>query len=596
MGFLDRGIGGPWLPAGGLPRRARWGLGAAAAVLALPFAQASLAQTASQITPPSFQMELPRLGGAVVFSGAPGLEAPPGAERLSVALSGVTIEGGLPAMAAAGTALEDRLVGRRVPVSELFAAAQDLERAYAQAGYVLARVVLPAQELNDGGRLRLVVVDGFVERVEDEGVPDRVRPRVQAMVAPLVGQRGLTLAEIERRLLLAGDTPGIALRSTLGPGDAAGGAALSLEADYRPVTGFVGLDNTLADDLGTWTLAAGLEFNSLLGKGELFYLRASGYPGGDDGEGLGGFFTGYPRTRTLIGGAMVPIGANGLTLTLEGTRSQTTPEPAGGLQTASEFERLSFRLDYPWIRSRDLNVNAALILDATSENQRGLLGDRWATLSSDRLRVVRAASDARKPLASGGVLSGGAILSFGLDAFGARDETIDPGTAGAQVIADAAFQKLEVVALYQRPLREHVALALFARAQTSFGQSLPTSEQIGFASFGELATFDTGVLGGDAGWILRGDLQSPWSFTYRAFPIGIMPYAFAATGMLRLEDPTAFEEARLRVSSVGVGVELTSVFAPNFSDATLALQYGRAYRDDALPDENRLSLVGSYRF
>ena len=37
----------------------------------------------------------------------------------------------------------------RVPVSEIFAAAQSLEEAYAQAGYVLARVVIPQQSLRE---------------------------------------------------------------------------------------------------------------------------------------------------------------------------------------------------------------------------------------------------------------------------------------------------------------------------------------------------------------------------------------------------------------------------------------------------------------
>ena len=118
-------------------------------VLAVPGAVAVFAQTASQITPRTFEPSPPTLGGAVVFSGQPGLEAPPGADRLSVTVSGVSVEGGLPEMAPATTALENRLVGKPVPVSEIFAAAQSLEEAYAQAGYVLARVVIPQQSLRE---------------------------------------------------------------------------------------------------------------------------------------------------------------------------------------------------------------------------------------------------------------------------------------------------------------------------------------------------------------------------------------------------------------------------------------------------------------
>ena len=44
------------------------------------------------------------------------------------------------------------------------------------------------------------------------------------------------------------------------------------------MTGFVGADNTLSDELGTWSVSTGLEANSLLGQGEMVYLRAAASP------------------------------------------------------------------------------------------------------------------------------------------------------------------------------------------------------------------------------------------------------------------------------------------------------------------------------
>ena len=145
-------------------------------------------------------------------------------------------------------------------------------------------------------------------------------------------------------------------------------------------------------------------------------------------------------------------------------------------------------------------------------------------------------------------------------------------------------------------LREHLAYSLYARGQTSFGQALPTSEQIGIASFQELSTFDGGTLGGDSGYVLRGDLQSPWVVNWVRAPISIMPYAFGAAGALYLEQPTALEPGTLNVASLGVGVQFGSILRPDFSDASLAVEFGRAFRDDDEPDENRLTVVASYRF
>jgi len=183
------------------------------------------AQTASQITPPSFRPNLERPGGFALTGGA-GLATPAGAEKLFVKLSAIVIKGGLPELAAASAELERRLVGRPVSGAEIFAAARDLEAAYAKAGYVLVRVLLPPQHLVDGTRLKLTVVDGFIERIELKDVPERVRHRIAALIEPLVGRRGVTLTEIERRVLLAGDTPGTVLRSTLAPGTAVGAGRL----------------------------------------------------------------------------------------------------------------------------------------------------------------------------------------------------------------------------------------------------------------------------------------------------------------------------------------------------------------------------------
>ena len=572
-------------------------IAAAFLAVALPQATPASAQTASQITPRTFEPAPPALGGAVVFSGQPGLEAPPGSDRLSITISGVSVEGGSPGMAPAAAALEQRLVGRPVPVSELFAAAQALEEAYAQAGYVLARVVIPQQSLENGERLRLVIVSGFIERLDTAAVPERVRGRIERVVGPLVGQRDLKLGEIERRLLIAGDTYGVALNSALSPGKEPGGAVLVVEANFHPVTGSVGLDNTLSDELGTWTLATGVELNSPFRLGETIYVRASGYPGGDGEGGLGGLFTGYPRSRTLAAGVVLPIGPNGMTFNVEATASKTTPEPTDGIQTRTSFQRLSFRLFYPVIRSRSTNLNAGIIFDAQSEAQH-LMPANGAdiTFAEDKLRIFRLTGDYQRAFASGAVLALWGTASFGIDGLGARGEEDVSFPTLTRQGADADFQKLEVAARWDQGLTEHLAYSLYGRAQTSFGQVMTTSEQFGIASFQELSTFDAGTLGGDSGWVVRGDLQSPWTRQVRAVPLIVTPYAFAATGSLHLEEPTVLEEANLNVGSLGVGVTVTAIRDPGFSDASLTFEYGRAYRDDDEPDDNRFTVVGSFQF
>lgn len=560
-------------------------------------AHGALAQTASQITPPSFRPDNVQSGSAIVFSGRPGLGTPAGADKLSVRLRSVTIEGGRAELSEAQGAIRTTLEGRKVLAADIFAAARDLEAAFARAGYVLTRVVLPAQTLNDGGHLRLVVVDGFIERIDVKDAPDNARARIEALLQPLVGQRGLTIGAIERQLLLAGDVPGVALRSALSAGSAQGGAVLTAQAIYRPVSGFISVDNTFSPSLGRWSTGIGLDANTLLGFGETVYVRAVGHPSGDNASGFGDVFGETPRVRTLAAGLVLPIGLDGMTLNIEGADSRTTPLLPGFVQSASQFDRVSVRLRYPWIRSRGFNLSSDIAFDAQSEKLRLLVPGASLPLSLDRLRILRLATDGDYRLDSGAIIAGRATLSFGLDAFGARSAAdATPLLPLSRQGADADFQKLDATISVVQPVAPHLTVGLYARGQTSFGQVMPRSEQIGIASFQELSTFDTGTLGGDSGWVVRGEVSSPWVIPVGATPLSVAPYAFGATGGLYLEQPTILERSHLQVSSVGFGMRLTAPLWDTFTLASLTLEYGRRFRDDGFADGNRFTLVGSIRF
>jgi hemolysin activation/secretion protein len=294
------------------------------------------AQTASQITPRTFQSHSARLGGFSIPEGS-GLTAPARAEKMMLTLSGLEIKGGLPEFGAKEAALEVKLTGHEISGADLFAAARDLEAAYAAAGYLLVRVLLPPQNLIKGSRLKLTVIDGFIERVETKDVPDRVRDRITTLIEKLVGKRGLKLSEIERQVLLASDTPGVLLRSTLAPGTEPGGSLLVIEAKHQPFIGSLNADNSLSQALGRTAPAIGADLNSVAGSGEQIYLRAGGVAN-LSGDGL---FARYPLNRSLVVGVSLPLGLDGLSLTAEYTDARTTPSSASGMRTMDTFNRFA---------------------------------------------------------------------------------------------------------------------------------------------------------------------------------------------------------------------------------------------------------------
>lgn len=558
----------------------------------LLFASGGVAQTAGELAQPDYQPPQQRLTGALVFSGAPGLKAPPGAEALSIALAGVTVENAPQGTGALVEALIARLTRGRIAVAEIFTAAAELEAAFARQGLVLARVVIPAQTLVDGGSLRLTVIDGFVEAIDDSAVPPRLRPRLERLTSPLIGQRGLLLRDLERRLLLAGDTYGVALGSALAAGATPGGTIIVLDPAYRRLTGFAGFDNSFSEGLGTWNVSSGLEFNGLLGLGEVIYGRASGNPR----AGENGWLSERPRLRTLALGGVMPIGPDGLTFTLEATDSRTTPESTG-TGSASSYQRLSARVYYPWIRSSRVNLSTQLSFDVVRDRLDlvtpfGLIG-----LHEDRTRVLRLSADGLWILDGGGVLELGAIASVGLDGFGARTrEYATPALPLSRDGADAAFQKLEISARYRRTFADVYSVSLSGRAQTSFGAPLLSSEQFGIANLQDLSPFDQGALSGDSGWVARVELAR--RFETQAFdaPLLVSPYLFGAVGEVFRARPSAGEAARIGAAAWGVGVELVSVRDPKFSSGSLRIEYGKGKRDDDGPDATRLSILASYRF
>ena len=557
------------------------------------------AQTASQITPPSFRPNLERPGGFALTGGS-GLATPLGAEKLFVRLSGIQIKGALPELSAATAELRQRLAGRPVSGAEIFAAARDLEAAYAKAGYVLVRVVLPPQHLVNGTNLRLTVVDGFVERIELKDVPETVRRRIASLIQPLVGHRGITLKEIERRILLAGDTPGVILRSTLAPGRGEGATVLVIDAKYQAVSETLTFDNTLSKSLGRTTLGAGLDFNSVAGLGELLYLRVNGRPA--DGEN--GFFETYPRNRTLAAGLILPLWVDGLTFNAEYTDAHTTPVAVAGIQTTDTFERLALRLRYAWLRGRSANFNSEVSFDAQDELQSLFVGGVPVPLSLDRLRIVRFVNDGDVLTPWGATISGRATASFGIDGLGARSAAdASPILPLSRQGADASFQKFDILLNYNQAIVEHLAINISARAQTSFNAPLLRSEQIGIANTSGLSAFDAGTVVGDQGYVVRGELQSPWVLPLQnvaifGSPLGVVaaPYLFAAYGEVSLKDPTALEASRISASSYGGGLRLGGAAVGTLSGGSLSLEYGHASRSDGVRAGDRFTIVSAFRF
>ncbi len=262
-------------------------------------------------------------------------------------------------------ALLDDLVGRSLTLPELETAAGRIKEYYRQRGYPPLRVYLPLQVIHDG-MVEIAVVeskpgeDGVVEIAVLEGKLGKLelvnQSRVngewaQNLFKEVKPDKPPKEAEIERPLLLLGDTPGIgSARATLQPGASVGLTDLLVRMEPGPlVSGEVDLDNFGDSYTGNWRLGTTFNLNSPFRLGDLLTVRLL-----KSDEHLN-----YGRISYNL-----PVGSSGLRLGAAYSYNdyrlggQLSSLNAGGSGTIA-----SVYATYPFIRSRAFNLNVVANLD-----------------------------------------------------------------------------------------------------------------------------------------------------------------------------------------------------------------------------------------
>ena len=451
------------------------------------------------------------------------------------------------------------------------------------------RVTVPRQRLRDGAPVRILVVDGYIENIKLDGVPERVRSVVAARAKELLGKTHVKIQEIERLLLVAGDAPGLRLKSALARGEKPGGALLVLEGEQRVVTGTVGSDNKLPNSLGVWQSNTSLALNSAFGFGEQAYVSFG------SGFDMGRF--GFPNSelRMIGGGVIVPVGVDGFTVNPEFTNSLTRPTPAPGAPASmGEFDRLALRGTLPVIRDRTqtLNVNGSI-----EYIEQELFAQAFGVdLNRDDYGVVRAGVNWQGQTPFGAPVVFNAQLSQGL---GGRDggDALKTGIPLSRSGASPTFAKFTVDARLNQPLWQGFRLDVFARAQTAFGQPLLLPEQFALDGADGLSAFPNGTFNVDTGATLRVELTYPLSFALAFGPASVSPYVFGAQGWGRYYQPTAVESGVVNAGAIGLGAHTAFDHKDGFAGATLGFEWARQFFD--LPgrrDGYRVGLVAAFRY
>ncbi len=552
------------------------GTAIALALAAVP-AQAQT-NSPSSVTPPSGRPQIPTDDSSVAVPEAEALRAPANAETLSITVRAIEVSDGLPELAAATARITAPFVNRPVTLAELYGAAAAIEQLYAARGYVLTRVVVPPQEMKPGGVFELKIVNGFIETIEVSSSLGNAQRAVAARVRPIESQPGLRMPAIERAILIAGDTPGVTLTSTLAPGTEAGGTRLVLEGRYRPVTGAIAFDNRISSGLGGSIVSAQLALNSPLGLGAQFY-----------GFGVGTtrvsrLFGSDAPIRILGGGVLVPIGSGRLTLNPEATFTRTQPLPVAGVpDTRGHFRRYSLIADYVIDRTRRSNLVLSGKIEHIEETNDAIgFGVR---LSEDRFLVGRVLLDGAWRLPEGGLFAGSVRISQGLD--GRLPSELAAGVTPSRQGARPAFTTAAATLRADLPLGRRAEAHVIVKGQTSFGDAVFRSEQASLEGRDALSAYIGGETSVDSAATARLELAAQ----LRGFKGSIaLPYAFVAGGVGVIERPTAIERRELRLANIGLGARV------QYDRIGLALEWAHGFAGSGFPRTDRISIAATLGF
>lgn len=164
--------------------------------------------------------------------------------------------------------------GRLLTLEELQQVADAVTQLYLNAGYLTSEAVVPPQDVEDG-RVRLRVIEGFLEAIRVEG-SDRLTDYVRRRVA-LAGTAPVSQARLEDQLrLLQTDSLFDNVEAGLRQGETAGGSILTVRVSEAPAfSGSIGLDTLSPRSVGQFRTGATLRYQNLAGLGDR--LQASAY-------------------------------------------------------------------------------------------------------------------------------------------------------------------------------------------------------------------------------------------------------------------------------------------------------------------------------
>jgi hemolysin activation/secretion protein len=470
-------------------------------------------------------------------SSLPLQDAPEGAESINFKLQKISIEGSTVYSEAELEHYYSNAIGENIPLSWIFELANSITTKYRNDGYVLSRVIVPQQQIQNG-HVRLQVIEGYISNVIVQGADSlKSNEKIERFASNVTLKRPTNIKDVERYLLLIRDIPGHNVESLLRPSeDEYGAADLILDIGFDQFSISAGIDNYGSKYIGPLQSTVRVEGNSLIQSGDRTILRYAG-------TGTAIPFN-QEELRYFSASHSMLLGNQGTIFTLGASQILSYPgNVLEDLDTKSRSRVLSAELYFPIIRSRLTNLNAGVQFDMIGARNK-VLG---TTMADDRLRVLRASGSIDHVDQWKGVTQINVEGSVGLDIFGASKTS---SVELSRFRGESAFNKINVDISRVQQIHNNINLHAGIRTQYTRDRLL-SSEEFGVGGSEIGRGYDSSEITGDRGIAARLELQYNDTTSWSAFN-SYQAFAFYDVGKVYQSDGKAGNDGS--IASVGAGL------------------------------------------
>ncbi|MBV7558811.1 ShlB/FhaC/HecB family hemolysin secretion/activation protein [Enterobacter sp. ENT02] len=358
---------------------------------------------------------------------------------------------------------------------------------YISRGYITSRAFLTEQDLS-GGVLHLAVLEGKLQHIRLEGVPDRTLK----MTFPGLEGKILNLRDIEQGMEQLNRVRQRPVEIEILPGDRQGYSVVNLTATPQfPLSGSVSFDNSGQKSTGTGQLTGALYGNNLLGLADKWFIS-----GGRSSD-----FSNSKDAQNFAAGVSIPYGYGLLDYSYSWSNYLSTIDNNGYLWR-STGDTETHRLTGSWVLFRNGEIKTGVSAGITHRINRNYLDDVLLATSSRKLSSVSLGINHTQKIASG-VATLNPTFTQGVPWLGAEDDNDKQGD-----VPKAEFRKWSLNGSFQRPVADKLWWLTSVYFQWS-PDRLYGSERLTLGGETSVRGFKEQYISGDNGGYWRNELN--WS-------------------------------------------------------------------------------------